>query len=333
MRKEVQTITADNQEPQDTVQQDITPQELFGSSQAYKHNSLKIMDGKFGGGFYVKYLQDEGSKTGFLQLIIEYPDMQCKTVLLCKNVFKEASCESDGIGTIEKGTGENATTLTPLRSSSFKDGDYRILEKYETPQMPIPAQALWKQIIDNYHRIPLTSIYKTEGVEGMYWELYRIARSKSEGYSSGTVLFENEVRFLVDKDEMEKVAAENGYTLAQLRTELNLLGLLIKDKGSTAKSGKCYNSYQLTKKVDGDTKRFYALKKTVKKPSGGIDASCCVGFSEEYLKTPAEISLEGACKNIENLKQEVEEKKNEITALYLHRIDDITQEELLTKVL
>lgn len=314
--------------------EEITPQQLFDSRNVLRNNSLKIMNGKFGGGFYVKYLQDEGSKTGFLQLIIEYPDKQCKAVLLCKNVFKETDYESEGIGTIEKGSGENITTLTPLRSTSLKDGDYRMLEKYETPQMPIPAQAIWKQIVDNYSKIPVITICKTEDIEGIYWRLYQIAHDITMGYNPDTdAIRENEIRFLVTKQEMEEVALENGYTLSQLRTEFNLMGLLVKDKGSTSENGKRYNSYQLTKKINGTTQRFYALKKIIKKAEEKIDESCMVDFAEEYLETPMEKELKQAKEEMKELQKQLKEKKKEISELYMNRIDDTTQKELLEKVL
>lgn len=47
--------------------------------------SLKLMDGKFGGGFYIRYLQDSVRKVGWLEMIIVYPDKGFKRVRLFKN--------------------------------------------------------------------------------------------------------------------------------------------------------------------------------------------------------------------------------------------------------
>lgn len=287
---------------------EITPQQFFDDgAKQFLHNSKMIMHGKYGGGFYVKFLQDAGSKKGWLMLIIVYPDGQYKSVVLYKNVFKETDLDSNNIGTITRGEVE----VAPLLETSIENGDYRMLEKYETPLMPIPAKAIWKQIVDNYSSIPVTTIYQTESVEGMYWELYRVAHEKANSNNFQDSFRENEVRFLVTKEEMETVAIENGYTLSQLRTEFNLLGLLVKDKGSTAESGKRYNSYQLTKKVDGSNCRFYALKKIIKVCEPSIDMETVIEYSAVGEKTMVEHKLEEAEKKISELKQEVKKKRNE----------------------
>lgn len=311
----------------------ITPQQLFDKANLLINGSLQIMKGRYGGGFYVKFLQDKGSKKGWLQLIICYPNNTCKSVILCKNVFKLTDVEDDNLGKVQTKFGNSVTEITPKVFDSLEYGDYRILEQYEAPNMPIPAKALWKQIIDNYPKIPVVEIYQSEDIAGIYWELYRIANEAANSNNFLETYRENEVRFLVTADEMKNVATENGMSLAQLRTELNLLGLLIKDKGSTAENGKRYNSYQLTKKINGVNQRFYALKKNVKAVENKIDTTCAVEFTEDYIKTPSETALEKARMEIKDLESSLKSKDEEIRKLYLNRIDDATPDEIVKHVL
>ncbi len=307
----------------------ITPQEYFDSCGKYVvGNSLLLMRGKNGGSFNVRFLQDVGTKQGWLQLVIVYPNGLYKEVVLCTNVFKEANLDTESIGVVEKTTNDKTDVITVERGNSLNYGDYRMLEQYETPQMPIPAKALWKLIIDNYESIPVVKIYQNEDVEGIYWELYRLAHEAANSGNFCNTYRENDVRFLVTKEEMEKMALENGLTLSQLRTQFNLMGLLIKDKGSTAESGKRYNSYQLTKKVDGRCERYYALKKSIKMVEHPVDESCAVDYSEELSRTPAEIALNEANIYIETLKETVKAKEAEICKILMERVDDTTQEEL-----
>lgn len=310
------------------VAQPITAQQLFDNEAEYLGKVLKIMEGAFGGGFYVKFLQDEGSKKGWIQLIIVYPDNQCKKIRLCKNVFLEPQNDDENIGSIERGDDENKTTIMPTLTNSLEYGNYRMLEKYETPQMPIPSDVIWKQIVDNFHKIPVTTISETETLEGVYWRLYQIALEEKDNDQCASYRVD-ENRFLVTKDEMRMVAEENGYSLSQIRNEFNTLGILIKDKGSTAENGKRYNSYQLTKKISGITTRFYALKRNIKPKKSEIDESCAIIYSEELQKTPAEKALEKSRAQIESLKSELSKKDEEIQTMILKRIDDPTDEELL----
>lgn len=60
-------------------------------------NALKLMDGKYGGAFYVRYICDTGRGCGWLQLVIEYPTGMVQTQLLCKNVCKISTYEEDGL--------------------------------------------------------------------------------------------------------------------------------------------------------------------------------------------------------------------------------------------
>ena len=295
--------------------------EILEDSEYAIGDAIKIMDGKFGGGFFVNYLQDTGRKTGHLQLILQYPDGQVKRIYLAKNCFKIANIEDDGIGEVEA----NGAEITPKLQESIKVGDFRILEKYETPRMPIPSQVLWKLIVDNFEKIPVVQIYGTEDFVGMYYRLYNLAIAADAG--SMTKYRENDVRFLVTKDELEEVATENGWTLSELRTELNLRGLLVKDKPHLKNGSIVVNSYQLTKKIDGRVERFYAIKKKITIASDKNDRTKLAEFSTDLYETEAEKEMKDLRLRNDCLKEQIEEKEKEIRSLYQNRIDDTTEEE------
>lgn len=144
-------------EPEVTEYKTVNATEIFSNRRYSIGKAKKLMNGKFGGGFYVSYLQDTGSKTGYLQLSIEYPDGQIKRVYLAKNCFKILENESDGLVKLET----EGKEITPEMNKRLHYGDFRALEKYETPNMPIPSKVLWKLIIDNYEKIPVVPVYRT----------------------------------------------------------------------------------------------------------------------------------------------------------------------------
>lgn len=74
---------------------------VLGVQTGVLSNALKLMEGKYGGAFYVRYICDTGRGCGWLQLIIEYPTGMVQTHLLCKNVCKVSSYDEDGLGEVE----------------------------------------------------------------------------------------------------------------------------------------------------------------------------------------------------------------------------------------
>ena len=92
---------------------------ILGTQTGVLSNALKLMDGKYGGAFYVRYICDTGRGCGWLQLIIEYPTGMVQTQLLCKNVCKVSTYEEDGLGEVEgisyqhKPSGEMAEHIFP----------------------------------------------------------------------------------------------------------------------------------------------------------------------------------------------------------------------------
>lgn len=209
---------------------------------------LKLMNGKAGGGFYVRYLQDDRTKIGWLQFVIEYPDGTCKDIILYKNQYQETTFDSDGIWMENK---QNAKFVTAWRSE--KALDPYVLDKYESPDMKIPGQVLWNKICINYERIPVVKINQTSTIGEVYSELVSqaIEWSKMKPYE---FMNEND-RCFIPKEMFDQIAGENNFSVNNLKNTFDLMGMFIKDKGT--------KGYQFSKKIDGKIQRFYALRKTI----------------------------------------------------------------------
>lgn len=326
---EVTDCSLENNEVSETTETEVAEYKTLDATEIFSDRryaigkAKKLMNGKFGGGFYASYLQDTGSKTGHLQLTIEYPDGQIKRVYLAKNCFKPLENESDGLAKVEV----DGKEIVPKKNERLLYGDFRALEKYETPNMPIPSKVLWKLIIDNYEKIPVVAVYQTEDFEGIYWQLYGIAAEEaSKNIASSRI---NKVSFLVTREEMEEVASDNGWTLSQLRTELNLRGMLIKDKPLMRDGNIIANSYQFTKKVGGKNHRFYAIRKrvdvTIEKEA---DEDALMEFTESTYETEQEKELRELRMAKMRLENEVKEKDNKIYEIFRTRVPDATFNEI-----
>lgn len=210
-------------------------------------NSMKIMDGKYKGAFYVRYIFDSGKGCGWLQLIVEYPTGAIQTRLLCKNVCKASTFEEDGVGEeIEKTTNGKRGNIPSWEWSRYV-GDYNIMRDLERPDMPIPMMQLWRRIQENYAEIPIKELAIKTTLETVYEKLLEIGSVQEEMCEDNYVL--------ITKDTLTKVAEECGYTLAEVRTEFALRGLWVCDKNS--------GGYQKTKKMHGKNGRYYALKRSI----------------------------------------------------------------------
>ena len=188
-------------------------------------DSLKLMSGKFGGGFYIRYIQDDVKKIGWLQLILRYEDESYKTVILYKNSFKETSTENDGIYNETKPkNNKDSKYIISWDGFTGSNTDWYMLEKYSSPNMPIPGKILWKLIHKNYESIPIVKIHKTLSIEGMYYEMAKlaIAYSKMQDYS----FMNDKDRYFIPDYAFKKLALENNYTLNDIRCSFDMLALI-----------------------------------------------------------------------------------------------------------
>lgn len=296
---------------------------VLGVQTGVLSNALKLMEGKYGGAFYVRYICDTGRGCGWLQLIIEYPTGMVQTQLLCKNVCKVSSYDEDGLGEVEgisyqhKPDGEMAV-YKPHITDSMRSGFYDSLGVYERPNMPIPMRVLWQRIVENYAEIPVVELTIKSSLQDVYEALIEygddIVQRDVTRLGNGYVL--------LTKSEVEKIVTEMGYTLQEVRTEFALRGLWVTDKNS--------GGYQKTRKVDKKNCRFYALKTEL--PSGkGAECKAVDNVAYEETTPHTKESTE-----IEKLKSELAKMKKErdkMTQIVCDRVPDLTQQEIMTKLL
>lgn len=297
--------------------------DVLGKQTGLLDNTLKLMDGKFGGGFYVRYIYDIGRGCGWLQLLIEYPTGTVQTQLLCKNVCKATSYEEDGLGEVEGisydrlCSGEK-TIFKPHLADSLRNGLYDIVRVYERPDMPIPMKAIWQRIVENNADIPVMELSVKCSLQDVYDALIERAETLIERDISrigkGCVL--------LTKKEVEDTVSELGYSLQEIRTEFAVRGLWVTDKNS--------GSYQKTKKLNGATKRFYALKTelTAPKVAGGKVVEN-VDYTEKIPPTKESAEIYQLQQELASMKKQ----RDDMIQIVCERVPDLTQQEIMDTLL
>lgn len=227
------------------------------------NDSIKIMSGRYGGGFYAKYLFDENRGTGFIQLILEYPDGAIIPILLCKNVCRIAELDSDGVGTakiqipgeiksyfeLDKGKRKDITPSIESGIAYSSEDDYSRFVKYERPDFPIPMAVIWNQIMKLWTKLPITSWSKEIVLEDVYQSLLDIGERKAE---KDEKFWDADGVFLT-RDEINDVVKGMGYDFNDVRRIFEMRQLWLKDKGSLG--------YQYSKRINQKLERFYKLRK------------------------------------------------------------------------
>lgn len=218
-----------------------------------KPDLIKIMNGKFGGGFYARYIFDKGTGYGWIQLIIEYPTREKIGIIINKNICSETTFDSNGVGMMNdfnrKSQIKDKMVLgkcIPNMEKGFDGGDYDQFIKYERPDMPIPIKVIWEQIIKRKQELPIHSINVHYSAEELIDAMIEFGEGKDSKYK-------DEVGYYISRDEMARLCDEYGFTFNEARTILECKGLLDKDKGSYG--------YQKSKKIDGKKYNFYHLKR------------------------------------------------------------------------
>lgn len=219
-------------------------------------NSLKIMEGKFGGGFYVNYQFDKTNGFGFIKLILEYPDGDVFAIPVCKNVCKpiETDDERNGVARAKEVVSvdapphirNNRKEITPKISDMKYYAKSDAFVKYERPDFPIPIEVIWKRIAELWEKIPVENWCGTFTYAEVYQALLDLGESKAEQYKE-------EMFVLLTRKEIEEVAEEMGYDFLTIRNVFEGRKLWKRDKNSLG--------YQYSKKMSGKLERFYALKK------------------------------------------------------------------------
>lgn len=212
--------------------------------------SLKLMDGKLGGAFHVRYLQDDVKKHGWLELIIVYPDNTYKTIVLYKNALRMTQMDDNGVYYPEDKNGIIKNKFYDINSDH---ADWYALFAFEAPNMPIPAPAIWTLIKENYESIPVVKIHQTAPIEQVYLDL----RRKAAEYAQNTPLqfMDAEDKFFIHTADFNEIAEAHGWNPQKVRVAFDTAGLLITDKAPF--------SYQYSKRIQGKVQRFYVLKKAL----------------------------------------------------------------------
>lgn len=286
-------------------------------------NVLKLMDGKYGGAFYVRYIFDTSRGCGWLQLLIEYPTGMVQTQLLCKNVCKVSSYEEDGLGEVEgicydRYCSGEKTVYKPHISDSMRSGFYDTMRVYERPNMPIPMRVLWQRIVENYAEIPTMELAVKSSLQDVYDGLIEY----------GEKLLSHDIRrmgngyILLKKDEVEQVVSEFGYSLQEIRAEFAMRGLWVTDKNS--------GSYQKTKKIDNVNCRFYALKNKLQSDKAtGCKEVKNVSYEETVPPTKESAELQ----QLQSEYAKMKKQRDDMTQIVCDRVSDLTQQEIMERLL
>lgn len=220
----------------------------LSSAEFALRNSLKIMDGKYGGSFNVRFVLDDVQKHGWLELLIAYPDDTVKSVFLFKNAFRQTDTESSGVYHIPE---KKATRIYSF-DEDYEGCDFNFTDKFETPNMPIPARALWNKIREHYREIPIVKIYKASPLTAIYLDMEKLAATYAKAVGFG--FMDTEESFSVSTKDFRTIATRHGWEPSDLKVEFDKAGLFIKDKVA---------GYQKSKRVGEQHLHFYVFRKTL----------------------------------------------------------------------
>lgn len=276
------------------------------ASEEYKvaiRGAVKIMDGEYGGGFFARYMVNTGNMYSWLNLIIVYPDGLTKSIVLFKDCFKETD--------VENGNGVcNTKPDKKYRTPSMRDfeeddlDNFVTLPQYETPLMPIPAKALWERIYMNKRKIPYVYLHEASTTRELHEALKAAATEVATGCGNEFMLSSD--RFLMEKPLFEDIVIEHGRNVCEIRTEFDMLGLFFKDKGK---------GYQISKKVNGERKRFYAIRNDFLSTEIGLDETTTLEDTS-YQGISKTSMMEGKVKQMQAELQSMTSKYNILADKY-----------------
>lgn len=220
-------------------------QEVEKSEGEKKTAALKLMDGKFGGEFLVRYLYDIPTSMGWLELIMVYPTGEINKKLLKKNMPKKVLWKDSGVEAV--GTGNDAF-LPDIKHSRYNAPNGLFME-FSRPDFPIPFRTLWRKIVENYDKIPIVPIRAGWSVEDLYEELLDLGILNAEKNPA----LRNLEYVLLKREEITEVGTDFGLDFVTIRGEFASKGWWVVDKGS--------GGYQKSVKINGKKERYYALKR------------------------------------------------------------------------
>ncbi len=236
-------------------------------------NAIKIMNGKYGGAFYVRYLFDQSNGRGWLQLIIKYPTDETVGVTIYKNVCRivESIEPHENICDIECNIRVSPRTVNKknimlTRKESFNSGDYDAFQAYERPDMPIPIMVIWEQIVKRWEQIPIVNVHSVFTPQDVYEAMLEFGESKDGQYADS-------VGYYLTRSEMEDICNDYGIPFSTIRVSFESRGLFDKDATTLG--------YQKSKKIDGKKRNFYHLKKCGFNRSISSDDEGAIEYTEK----------------------------------------------------
>ena len=225
--------------------------------------------------------------------------------------------EVEGISYQHKPSGEMAV-YKPHITDSLRSGFYDLMRVYERPNMPIPMRVLWQRIVENYAEIPVMELTVKSSLQDVYEALIEYG----EDIIQCDVTRMGKGYVLLTKSEVEETVSKLGYSLQEVRTEFALRGLWVTDKNS--------GGYQKTRKIDKKNCRFYALKTELSSDEGTeCKAIDNVAYEESIPPTKEQAEIEKLQSELVNMKKQ----RDEMTQIVCERVPDLTQQEIMTKLL
>lgn len=220
-------------------------QEVKKSEGAKQPTALKLMDGKFGGEFLVRYLYDIPTSMGWLELIMRYPTGEVNRKLLKKNVPQKVLWNDCGVEVVGKGSD---AFMPDIRHSRYNAPNGLFME-FSRPDFPIPFRTIWRKIVENYDKIPIVPIRAGWSVEDLYEDLLELGVLNAEKNPA----LRNSEYVLLKREEITEVGTDFGLDFPTIRGEFASRGWWVIDKGS--------GGYQKSVKINGKRERYYALKR------------------------------------------------------------------------
>ena len=200
----------------------------------------------------------------------------------------------------------------------MRSGFYDIMRIYERPNMPIPMRVLWQRIVENYAEIPVVELTVKSSLQDVYNALIEYG----ENFIQQDISRIGNGYLLLTKNEVEETVSKMGYSLQEVRTEFAIRGLWVTDKNS--------GGYQKTRKIDKKNCRFYALKTELSSDKGTeCKAIDNVAYEESIPPTKEQAEIEKLQSELVNMKKQ----RDEMTQIVCERVPDLTQQEIMTKLL
>ena len=154
------------------------------------------------------------SGTGFIKLMMEYPDGHVVAIPMCKNVGKPIKTDEERNGVAKsaqildpdtpRSMQVNRPIITPKVCEMKNYYNQEAFIQYERPDFPIPINIIWQRIAELWEKIPIEDWYGTFTYEEAYQGLLDVGGGKAEQ-------FQDDGFVLLTKKEIEEVAEEIGY--------------------------------------------------------------------------------------------------------------------------